>query len=42
MLLCAGMVITSCEEGPLENDEKTEQGGNGPANEPQERMLFLL
>ena len=34
LLLCAGMVMTSCEEGPLENDEKTEQGGNennGPA-----------
>ena len=28
LLLCAGMVATSCEEGPLENDEKTEQGGN--------------
>lgn len=34
LLLCAGMVMSSCEEGPLENDEKTEQGGNennGPA-----------
>ena len=28
LLLCAGLVATSCAEGPLENDEKTEQGEN--------------
>ena len=37
LLLCAGLVATSCEEGPLENDEKTEQGENeNTGNEDEE------
>ena len=37
LLLCAGLVATSCAEGPLENDEKTEQGENeNTGNEDEE------
>ena len=37
LLLCAGLVATSCAEGPLENDEKTEQGENeSTGNEDEE------
>ena len=28
LLLCAGLVFTGCTEGPLGDDQKTEQGGN--------------
>ena len=39
LLLCAGLVATSCEEGPLENDEKTEQGENeNTGNEDEEEL----
>ena len=28
LLLCAGLVVTGCTEGPLGDDQNTEQGGN--------------
>ena len=42
-LLCTGMVMTSCEsEGPIDNGENTEQGGNQETPEPEAPATITL